>query len=115
VVDIMTTIIHAYRQQPINRPGRVEAVLCKYGIGPRITATLWTPSPEQLQAFEDGRAENDNTEWPANYVSTFSRNEAEDGSEIEIEISLDDDKQAPALISELRMCGFVAGVIARYV
>ena len=28
------TIITAYRERPITRPGQVEKVLCKFGIGP---------------------------------------------------------------------------------
>jgi hypothetical protein len=41
-------------------------------------------------------------------MSTFDWSQNDDGGQIELKIVLDDDTQAPSLISELRACGFVA-------
>ena len=76
-------VIIARRQRPITRPGQVEKVLDKFKIGPASYA-----GPGQM--------------------STFNWSHNESGSQIELEIVLHDDAQAPSLITELRACGFVA-------
>ena len=130
------TIINAYRERPITRPGQVERVLCKFGIGrnrgtaisdnwlERLTDDQksefqkrcdnavpvgFIPTAEQMKATE-GRMYHDTTEWPTDYVSTVRVQQYSDGSQIELEIWLDNGALAPQLISELRMCGFVAGI-----
>jgi len=81
----MHAVIIARRERPITRPGQVEKVLDKFKIGPASYA-----APEQIGS-----------------MSTFNW-QNESGSQIELEIVLHDDAQAPSLISELRACGFVA-------
>ena len=80
----MRIVIVARRERPITRPGQVEKVLDKFKIGPASHA-----GP-----------------GPISWMSTWSQND--DGGQIELEIVLHDDAQAPSLISELRACGFVA-------
>jgi hypothetical protein len=82
----MRVVIVARRERPITRPGQVEKVLNKFEIGPASHAR-----PE-----------------PITRRSTFDWRQNDDGSQIELEIVLHDDVQAPSLISELRACGFVA-------
>ena len=78
-------VIIARRQRPITRPGQVEKVLDKFKIGPAIAG------PGQI-----------------GWMSTFNWSHNDSGSQIELEIVLHDEAQAPSLISELRACGFVA-------
>ena len=85
-IDAMRLVIVARRERPITRPGQVEKVLDKFKIGPMSHA-----GP-----------------GPISWKSTFDRSQNDDGSQIELEIMLHDDAQAPSLISELRACGFVA-------
>jgi len=128
--------IRAYREQSIRRPGQVEKVLCKFGIGPRrhhvtfadpemkakVEAHIENTEPvltgfvltaEQARECKPGMVYRDTTEWPEHYSSTANLVEqGDDGGQIELEISLDDadaDK-APALIAELRGCGFIGGL-----
>jgi hypothetical protein len=82
----MRVVIVARRARPITRPGQVEKVLDKFEIGPASHA-----GPELIS-----------------WMSTFDWAQNDDGSQIELEIVLHDDAQAPSLISELRACGFVA-------
>jgi hypothetical protein len=82
----MRVVIVARRERPITRPGQVEKVLNKFEIGP---ASHTRPEP-------------------ITWSSTFDWRQNNDGSQIELEIVLHDDAQAPSLISELRACGFVA-------
>ena len=53
----------------------------------------------------------DVTEWPAEYDSFVSVEQYDDGSQIELEIALADGAKAQQLILELRMCGFVGGIV----
>jgi hypothetical protein len=104
------TTISAYRDKPITRPGRVEAVLCKFGIGPHIATFIHPLSAKALQvAIADGLIVEDETPWPKGYRSKFSWDESEDG-EIWITIDFEDGAKTADLIRELRFCGFVAGV-----
>ena len=82
----MPVVIIARRERPITRPGQVEKVLDKFKIGPASYA-----GPGQI-----------------GWMSTFNWSHNDSGSQIELEIVLHDDAQAPSLISELRACGFVA-------
>ena len=82
----MRVFIVARRERPITRPGQVEKVLDKFKIG-----TVSHAGP-----------------GPISWMSTFDWSQNDDGSQIELEIVLHDDAQAPCLISELRACGFVA-------
>ena len=82
----MHVFIVARRERPITRVGQVEKVLEKFEIGPA--------SHERS--------------GPVTKASTFDRRQNDDGSQIELEIVLHDDAQAPCLIAELRACGFVA-------
>jgi hypothetical protein len=118
--------IRAYREQSIRRPGQVEKVLCKFGIGPKrhhvtfadpemkakVEAHIENTEPvltgfvltaEQARECKPGVVYRDTTEWPEHYSSTVNLVEqGDDGGQIELEISLDDaaaDK-APALIAE---------------
>src|SRR6516162_8657989 len=79
-------VIIARRQRPITRPGQLEKVLDKFKIGPASYA-----GPGQI-----------------GWMSTFNWSHNDSGSQIELEIVLHDDAQAPSLISELRAYGFVA-------
>ena len=79
-------VIVARRERPIMRVGQVEKVLQKFEIGP-------------------ARHERSG---PVTRTSTFHRRQNDDGSQIELEIVLHDDAQAPSLVAELRGCGFVA-------
>jgi hypothetical protein len=79
-------VIIARRERPITRPGQVKKVLDKFKIGP---ASYAGPGP-------------------ISWMSTFDWTQNDNGSQIELEIVLHDDSQAPSLISELRACGFVA-------
>jgi hypothetical protein len=85
-IDAMRVVIVARRERPITRLGQVEKVLDKFNIGP-------------VSHAEPG---------PISCMSTFDWSQNDDGSQIELEIVLHDDAQAPSLISELRACGFVA-------
>ena len=80
----MPVVIIARRERPISRPGLLDKVLDKFKIAPASHA-----GP-----------------GPISWMSTWSQND--DGGQIELEIVLHDDAQAPSLISELRACGFVA-------
>jgi hypothetical protein len=82
----MHVVIIARRERPVTRPGQVEKVLDKFKIGPASYAGLG-----QIGS-----------------MSTFNLSQNDSGSQIELEIVLHDDAQAPFLISELRACGFVA-------
>ena len=82
----MRVIIVARRERPITRPGQVKKVLDKFEIGPASHA-----GP-----------------GPISWMSTVDWRQKDDGSQIELEIVLQDDAQAPSLISELRACGFVS-------
>ena len=82
----MPVVIIARRERPITRPGRVEKVLDKFKIGP---ASYAGPGP-------------------ISWMSTLDWTQNDNGSQIELEIVLHDDAQAPSLIAELRACGFVA-------
>ena len=82
----MPVVIIARRERPITRPGQVEKVLDEFKIGP---ASYAGPGP-------------------ISWMSTFDWSQNDNGSQIELEIVLHDDAQAPSLISELRACGFVA-------
>jgi len=67
----------------------------------------------EVHEIKPGVVYRDTTEWPEHYSSTVNLVEqGDDGGQIELEISLDDadaDK-APALIAELRCCGFIGGL-----
>jgi hypothetical protein len=82
----MRVVIVARRERPITRPGQVEKVLDKFKIG-------------RASRVEPG---------PISWMSTFDWSQNDDGSQIQLEIMLHDDAQAPSVISELRACGFVA-------
>jgi hypothetical protein len=82
----MHVVIIARRERPITRPGQVEKVLDKFKIGP-------------VSYAGSGQI---------GWMSTFNWSQNDSGSQIELEIVLHDDAQAPFLISELRACGFVA-------
>jgi hypothetical protein len=82
----MHVVIVARRERPVRRHGQVEKVLDKFKIRP---------------AGHAGPG-------PISWKSTFDWSQNDDGSQIELEILLDDYAQAPSLISELRACGFVA-------
>jgi hypothetical protein len=131
----MTTIIRAYRERPITRPGQVEHVLVGHGIGPypahahiysklpkklrkewakEAMPTNFVMTAEQMKAVCGdgvGRMCRDVTEWPAEYDSFVSVEQYDDGSQIELEIALADGAKAQQLILELRMCGFVGGIV----
>src|SRR5580704_11370948 len=127
----MTTIIRAYRERPITRPGQVEYVLVSHGIGPypaqahiypklpkKLRKAWAAPMPtnfvmtaEQMKAAcGKGVLCRDVTEWPAKYDSFVDVEQRGDGSQIELEIALANDARAQQLILELRMCGFVGGI-----
>jgi hypothetical protein len=133
-VRTMTTRLRFYRESPIKRPGQVEKVLIRFGIGPERgmfadgNAWLDQMSADDKRKFQQqcdnalptgfietaeqakaGGMKRDITEWPADYISTVSVEQCDDGSGIELEISLDNESLAPALIAELRACGFVGG------
>src|ERR1700683_909899 len=88
------TIIAADRERPITRPGQVERVLCKFGIGPNLGTAIsddWLErlTDDQKSEFQKqcdnampvgfiltakqrkatkGRMCRDVTEWPTDYV-----------------------------------------------
>jgi hypothetical protein len=126
--------IRANREQPITRPGQVERVLCKFGVGPdrdhhfdrgfmpedmgaALEAAAENAVPfgliliaEQSKAIKPGQMVRDTTQWPENYSSIVTVEQRSDGGGIELSIALEDDSQASRLMSELRACGFAVGL-----
>jgi len=85
--------INATRTQPNVRLGQLADVLNRFEI-----------IPDKLADLPAG------FDWCIDGPSRFGWHNADDGSTVTLTIDLADDAQAPELIRELRMCGFVANV-----
>src|ERR1700683_3833604 len=98
----MTNIIRVYRERPITRPGQVERLLIKFGIGPHRSYVYPTP-PEQVLAewFKNATptgfiltaeqsknvsAGYDVTEGPNEYASTVIVEQRKGGGGSELDI-----------------------------
>ena len=74
----MTTIIRAYRERPITRPGQVERVLIKFGIGPQRAHLAWADGDPEAIAWTKIEAEAEQKAVQTGFILTAEQMKAID-------------------------------------
>jgi hypothetical protein len=128
----MSTYLRFYRENPVTVAGRTEKCLIAFGIGPsaphmyeglpkkmrqewidNAVPTHFIETAEEINREDVGRMCRDVTPWPGNHTSTADVDQRDDGGGIELHIWLSDNDahKAKDLITAMRFCGFVGGVV----